>query len=148
MSAIAIQDERLSPRKPVTGKTAPDNYSDLSHDNETDMPKDDDELRQLLVAVLSQQVNGAKKQQQWPAWIASGAAALALVFSVSGARWTNANESDLKERLAVLTEKLTQSETRQVEFRRDSERNYLLMDERYRQLSIALESRGIRLPTK
>lgn len=161
--STAVNDEKLLPTVPVNGQAFLNKSSDVSYGD--DMPRDDEPLtgtdRYSELFVRSQErsderfmklieaiANGAKQKPTWPAWIAAGAAGIMLLVTISGARWTNANESMLSEKLAVLTEKLTQAETRQSEFRRDSERNYLLMDERYRQLSIALEARGIQLPNK
>lgn len=97
------------------------------------------------------EVTAGSGKKQWGtvlAVIASCIAGLALLANVGGIQYRNAGESDLKEKIAVLTEKLEQSERRQSDQQKSYERQTLLLDERYRQISIALEARGVKLPNQ
>lgn len=57
-------------------------------------------------------------------------------------------ETEIRVSNAVQAEQLRETREQFSEFRRESNRDMKLADERYRQLSIALESRGIKLPTQ
>lgn len=92
-----------------------------------------------------------KNGQKWTGWIQTGVVCAMLL--VSGTNAFKSSEgglqnqiSDLKSSIAVLTERLSQSEDRQKERERIADRDRKLIDEQNRQISIQLEARGIRVP--
>jgi hypothetical protein len=67
-------------------------------------------------------------------WIANG------IYVARG------TEGDLRTQIAVLSEKIAQSEERQKERERIADRERALLNEQNRQISIQLEAQGIRVP--
>lgn len=151
MSTVArTLNEQLLP-KPVNGKTDPEQLSDVTHLKDS-MPtrrhEEPEDRLEVALSAMAQAITAqaTNRRPSAAAWAAAGVAAIALLISITGTRWTSAGESDLKRDIAVLAEKLIAAEERQKERERIADRERALIDERYRQMSIALESRGIKLP--
>jgi hypothetical protein len=89
--------------------------------------------------------------QKWTGWIQTGV--ICAMLLVSGTDRFKSSEaglqnqiSDLKSSIAVLSERLSQSDDRQRERERIADRDRALINEQNRQISIQLEARGIRMP--
>lgn len=151
--AILTATEKRQPL-PNNIKLPPEQSSDFGHLPEEAMGptrrREDVDIDRLETAIIAMAqavtAQSAIRKPSVPAWVAAAVASVALLVSVTGAKWTSAGESDLKERIAVLSEKMVAAEERQKERERIADRERALIDERYRQMSITLESRGIKLP--
>ena len=126
---------------------------------DTEMPRrplqdEDTEDRIDRMERMLERIEGKVETQPNGRWVdrwvpfLGGLMIVGVGWVANGIYVARGTEGELREKLAVLTEKMTQTEARAIEERAEFRRNYLLLDERYRQLSIALEVKGVRLPTK
>jgi len=162
MSAV-INDEKIWPHiKPVTGSLTPRQNSDVNHADGEPMTKAEREeiaeLREMVHQLAASATLNAHSAPQVQVQTApmNGVGAwgrMLITIAVMIVSWVftalyiaKTTETEIRVSNAILTEQLKQVRLDFDEYRRTTDRDLKLADERYRQMSIAVEARGVRMP--
>lgn len=159
MSAV-VSNEIFLPKQSVTTPIGPQQNSDVSYEAMTKGEMAEiAELRETLhqvsasVMLLSKLQAGEARTVHGNGFSAWGRTFVTIAVVLVGWIFTalyiaKTTETEIRVSNAILTEQLRETRENFNEYRKSTERDLKLADERFRQISIALESRGLKMPVQ
>lgn len=144
MSARSIADERFIPKPDPKILTDPPQGIGKK-DNMPPRRNDDDERLERIERAIERLPGNRNDLGAWGRTLATMLVVLVGWF-FSALYIAKDTEKDIALRTAVLTTQLEQTRHDFEKYRETTERDMKLLDERCRQISIALEARGLKIP--